>query len=181
MTEGSEMTSYPEALTWSGGEKEMKLIVFSLAGVEFGVEIAQVREIIRVTDITKMPKAPRFLVGIINLRGRVVSVLDFKKRFDLPDCDLTTDARIIVVEVGDQIVGLLVDKVLEVQKLSEAKRSAPSKPILTIEPKFLSGVADGKNGLILLLDLERAFNLEEMKSLADFEWSVMTEERLNAR
>jgi purine-binding chemotaxis protein CheW len=181
MTEGSEMASYPEALPLSGVEKELKLIVFLLAGVEFGVEIDQVREIIRVTDITKMPKAPRFLAGIINLRGRVVSVLDFKKRFDLPDCDLTTDARIIVVEVGDQVVGLLVDKVLEVQKINKAKRSAPSKPFLLIEPKFLSGVVEGKNGLVLLLALERVFNLEEMKSLADFEWSVMTEERLDAR
>ena len=150
MTEGSEMASYPEALTLSGVEKELKLIVFLLAGVEFGVEIAQVREIIRVTDITKMPKAP-FSRRDHQLAGRVVSVLDFKKRFDLPDCDLTTDARIIVVEVGDQVVGLLVDKVLEVQKINEAKRSVPSKPFLMIEPKFLSGVVDGKNGLVLFI------------------------------
>ncbi|HVM32146.1 MAG TPA: chemotaxis protein CheW [bacterium] len=177
----SEISSYPEALPLGENEREIKLVVFLLAGVEFGLPIGQVREIIRVAEITRMPKAPRFLAGILNLRGRIVSVLDFKKRFELPDCDLTSDARIIMVEVGGQIVGLLVDKVLEVQKIPESKRSAPAGPLLTIRPEFLSGVAEAKNGLILLLDLDRVFNLDEIKSLADSEWSASTEERLNAR
>ena len=175
------MSSYAETMPVPENEKEFKLVVFCLAGAEFGMEIERVREIIRVTDITRMPKAPQFLSGIINLRGRVVSVLDFKKRFNLPACELTMDARIMIVEVGDQIVGLLVDKVSEVQRIPANKRSLPSKSYLTIDMKFLSGLVESKNGIILLLDLERVFNLEELKSLADFEWSLLIEERVNAR
>ncbi len=175
------MSSYTETMPVPENEKECKLVVFHLAGAEFGIEIERVREIIRVIEITRMPKAPRFLSGIINLRGKIVSVLDFKRRFGLPACELTMDARIMIVEVGDQIVGLLVDKVLEVQRIAMSKRSAPSKNFLTIDAKFLSGVFESKNSFILLLNLERVFNLEEIKNLADFEWSLLIEERVNAR
>jgi purine-binding chemotaxis protein CheW len=175
------MSSYTETMPVPENEKECKLVVFYLAGAEFGIEIERVREIIRVIDITRMPKAPRFLSGIINLRGKIVSVLDFKRRFGLPACELTMDARIMIVEIGDQIVGLLVDKVLEVQRIPMGKRSAPSKNFLTIDAKFLSGVVESKNNFMLMLNLERVFNLEEIKSLADFEWSLLTEERVNAR
>ncbi|MGH7739598.1 MAG: chemotaxis protein CheW [bacterium] len=175
------MLSVAETIPSPENDKELKLVVFTLAGAEFGMEIGRVREIIRVAEITKMPRAPRFLSGMINLRGRVVSILDFKKRFELPDCDWTADARIMVVEMGDLVVGLLVDKVLEVQRVSESRRTAPNRHYLGIPSQFLAGVVEAKGGLILLLDLERAFNLDEIKNLAGSERSVLTEERFHAR
>ena len=174
------MTS-PRVETTAVSEVEIPLVVFLLAGAEFGIDIKRVREIIRVSEITRMPKSPRFLEGIINLRGRIVSVLDLKKRFAFPACDLTMDSRVMVVEVGDQIVGLLVDKVSEVLKVPESNFSVPSGPILTIETQYLSGTAEMKKRLVVLLKLDRIFNLEQIKNLADLEWSGANEERLDER
>jgi purine-binding chemotaxis protein CheW len=170
-----------EALPVSEDKKETRLVVFILAGSEFGIEINRVREIIRVTDVTRMPKTPRFLEGIINLRGRIVSVLNLKKRFDFPACDLTMDGRIMIVDVEDQIVGLLVDKVSEVLKIDEANFVSPTEEILTIEPQYLSRIAEVKTRLIAFLKLERIFNLEQIKGLADLEWADTNGEWMDER
>jgi purine-binding chemotaxis protein CheW len=170
-----------ETLPVTEDKKETRLIVFILAGSEFGIEINRVREIIRVSDITRMPKTPRFLEGIINLRGRIVSVLNLKKRFGFPACDLTMDGRIMIIDVADQIVGLLVDKVSEVLKIDEANLVSPTEEILTIKPQYLSRIAEVKTRLIVFFNLERIFNLEQIKNLADLEWADTNEERVDER
>jgi len=151
------------------GNPDIQLVVFTLAGCELAVEIHQVREIIRVGEMTMMPKAPKFLEGIINLRGRIFPVLDFKKRFDMPLVDRTEETRILVVESKDQVLGLLVDKVVEVLKVPSSAVEPLDHTLLTIGPDYAKGMVMTQGRLILLLNLEKTFNLDDLKNLSDLE------------
>lgn len=145
------------------------MVLFNLAGSEFGVEITQVREIIRMTEMTKMPRAPKFLEGIINLRGQIIPVLDLRKRFDMPVAPATASSRIMITEVKGQAIGLLVDKIVEVLKVSRTAVSNAPEMVSTIAGEYLMGVVEVKSRLVILLNLERIFNLEEIKALSEME------------
>lgn len=162
----------PSASKASG---EIQLVLFKMSGSEFGVEIRQVREINRVGEITQVPKSPDFLEGVMNLRGRIVPVVDLKKRFRLPPTEKTNQSRIMIAEVGDQLVGLLVDRVTEVLKVPPSSVSPPPEMVLTIAGEYLSGLVEAKNRLVILLNLPRILRLEEIKALADAEASAQEE------
>jgi len=143
---------------------ETQWVVFCIAGSEMSVGIRQVREIIRISEITTMPRAPRFLEGIINLRGRIIPVVDLKRRFNMPLIDPTSESRILVVEIEDQMLGLLVDKVFEVFKAPALINAPPKKTILNIGPDFIKEVWNSDSRQILCLDLKKLFVFEEMKT-----------------
>jgi len=164
--------------TTTAASRDVQLVLFKMSGSEFGVEIHQVREINRVGEITKVPKAPVFLEGVMNLRGRIVPVVDLKKRFKLPPVALTTQSRIIIIEVGDQFIGLLVDRVTEVLKVVPTAVSPPPEMILTIAGEYLSGLVEVKDRLVILLNLPRILRLDEIKALADAEVLVAEEKRI---
>lgn len=145
---------------------ETQWVVFALSGCEAAVSIRQVREIIRVGDITWMPKAPAFLEGILNLRGRIIPVLDLKKRFQMPLTDRTDESRILVLEVKDQILGFGVDRVVEVLRVpGEIQKT--KEPVLGVAPEFIEGLIPLERRLILLFDLKKLLTLDESKTLAD--------------
>jgi purine-binding chemotaxis protein CheW len=156
---------------------EMQLVIFTLAACELGVEIHRVREIIRVSELAMMPKAPRFLEGIINLRGRIIPVLDLKKRFEMPLLEKTGETRILVVEIKDQILGLLVDKVAEVLKILPESINQASGPVLNIGAEFIDGLVPIKDRLIILFKLEKIFKLEELKGVPELETNFNGEEK----
>lgn len=158
--------------------REVQLVLFKMSGSEFGVEIHQVREINRVGEITKVPKAPEFLEGVMNLRGRIVPVVDLKKRFHLPPVEATSQSRIIIIEVGDQFIGLWVDRVTEVLKVSPSAVSPPPEMILTIAGEYISGLVEVKERLVILLNLPRILRLDEIKALADAEATAVEEMRI---
>lgn len=145
------------------------MVVFSLAGVETAVGIRQVREIIRVGEITMMPKAPEFLEGIINLRGKIIPVLDLRKRFRMPLIDRTEETRILIIEVKDQMLGFLVDKVAGVLRVSKDMMTAPTEPVLTIGTEYMEGLVMLEKRLILVLNLDMLLNFDELKALPDWE------------
>jgi purine-binding chemotaxis protein CheW len=157
--------------------REVQLVLFKMSGSEFGVEIHQVREINRVGEITKVPKAPDFLEGVMNLRGRIVPVVDLKKRFKLPAVEETSQSRVIITEVGDQFIGLWVDKVTEVLKVAPSAVAPPPEMILTIAGEYLSGLVEVKDRLVILLNLPRILRLDEIKALADAEMAASEEKR----
>ncbi len=143
-------------------DPQAQLIVFTLAGCAFGIAIRQVREILRVGNITRMPKAPPFLEGIIHLRGRITPVLDPKKRLGLPLTDRTGDSRILVVEWKELMMGLVVDRVTETLKVHRSELKAVSPEVsLGVDPSFLSGLWEGPAREVLLLSLENLIRLEE--------------------
>ena len=145
----------------------LQLVIFQLGGEEFGVEIMQVQEIIRMPEITRIPQSPEYVEGVINLRGKIIVVISLDTRFGLNSKELDDDSRIIIVEVGDDVVGMVVDSVSEVLRLaSSSVEPAPEIISTKIQADFLKGVGKLDDRLLILLDLERVLSDEEMSQVA---------------
>ncbi len=130
-------------------------VVFKLNGESFGVEIAHVLEIIRTQVVFKVPNAPEFIDGLINLRGKVYTLFNLRKKFRLPTSDINTeDSKILIVDVNSMYVGLAVDTVDEIIQLEDDAIETTPPTFTTLDQKYLSGVAKTGDKLILLLDLE---------------------------
>ncbi len=138
--------------------KEEQLVVFEMAGESYGVEISLVQEINRVQDITIVPEVPSFIKGIINLRGRVTPVIDLRTRFGLPAAEATARTRVVVVKTQEEWVGVIVDAVSEVLRVSLDSVEPPSSMITSSDTSFVRGIAKLKERLIILLDLDRVLD-----------------------
>ncbi len=147
--------------------KETQLVIFRLANEDFGLEISQVREIIRLQDITPMPKAPDFIEGVINLRGQIIAVMDLAKRFSLTAQKRSDKTRIVVTEAHGTTVGLVVDAVPEVLRISaDSIEATPDLMESQIHTDFIKGVGKVKDKLIILLDVDKVLSKEEIKQVA---------------
>ena len=146
---------------------EEQLVVFDLAAETYGVDIGAVREIIRMQDITKVPGAPEFVEGIINLRGNVIPVLDLRKRFRLDVGTRDKDNRILVVDIGGQDIGVVVDAVTEVLRITADSVEPPSSVITTADSVYLLGIVKLEGRLVILLDLEKVLSESEKATLTD--------------
>lgn len=150
-------------------EETKQIVIFRLGDEEFGVDILQVREIEKLDQaVTRVPKSPAFVEGVINLRGEIVPIVDLRKRFGLVVRSLTSESRTIIVEVNGNLVGMIVDSVAEVFRINLS--AVEESPQLTkgVDSYFLSGVAKLEDRLIILLNLERALSAEETKELTEF-------------
>jgi purine-binding chemotaxis protein CheW len=145
---------------------EQQVVVLDLAGEAYGIEIGRVEEIIRMQPITRIPNGPAFIEGVTNLRGRVIPVMDLRKRFGLPASAETKRSRIVVGELGEHTVGLVVDGVSEVLSLPADAVEPPSTLVTNEESAFLRGVAKVDAHLILLLDPTRLLTRAEHSALA---------------
>ena len=141
---------------------EKQLVVFDLATEAYGVDIGAVREIIRMQDITKVPRCPEFVEGIINLRGNVIPVVDLRKRFSLMISERSKDNRIVVVDISGHDIGVVVDAVTEVLRITSDSVAPPSSVITTTDSAYLLGIAKVESRLIILLDLEKVFSDDEI-------------------
>ncbi len=145
---------------------EEQVVVLELAGEAYGVEIGRVQEIIRMQPITRVPNVPAFIEGVTNLRGRVIPVLDLRRRFGLAATPPTRQSRIVVAELGSHAVGLIVDGVSEVLRVPANAVEPPSALVTTAESTYLRGVAKLEDRLVLLLDLTRILTSSEQGDLA---------------
>jgi len=148
--------------------REIQLVIFRLRDEEFGVEIGSVLEISRVLDITHIPEAPGFIEGVINLRGKVLAVLALARQFGLQEeKELPKTARIIVIEVHNTSLGLIVDEVPEVIKISE-EEIEPTPEIIQSEVNrhYIKGVAKLGARLIILLDINNVLSFHEVEEAA---------------
>lgn len=141
---------------------ELHLVTFSL-GEEYGVPISQVREIVRVSGITSVPNSPSYMEGVINLRGRVLPVLNLRKRLRLPSLDISGRSRIIVTETADKVIGLLADSVSHVIKVSSQSVEEAPEEVLEVDTDYITGVGKLGDRLIILLDLERLLKRENIE------------------
>ena len=151
-------------------EETTQIIIFKLGEEEFGVNILQVREIEKLDQgITRVPKAPHFVEGIINLRGEIIPIVDLRRRFGLSLPEVGLNSRVIIVEVGEAQVGMLVDAVVEVLRVPVS--AIESAPTITkgVDSYFLAGVVNINERLIVLLNLERTLSPEEEKELSEVE------------
>jgi purine-binding chemotaxis protein CheW len=136
-------------------QSEQQLVVFDLAQEAYGVDIGTVREIIRMQDVTSVPHRPDYVSGVINLRGRITPVVDLRKRFDLSDLEITRDSRIVVVDIDGDDIGMIVDAVTEVLRISTTQIEPPSTMIAAGGSDYIVGIPKLEERLVLLLDLER--------------------------
>lgn len=148
---------------------QSQMVVFALTGCLFGAGIRQVREIIRLTQMTLVPKTPAFVEGIIYLRGKIIPVIDLKKRFGMPLLEYTPESRILIVDCQEQTMGLMVDRVLEIVRISPADIVPAAEPILDINAAFFLGRLQWREQMVLLLDLEKVFWSEVWKILPELE------------
>ncbi|HZJ85230.1 MAG TPA: chemotaxis protein CheW [Syntrophomonadaceae bacterium] len=150
--------------------QEVQLVVFILKQgdqiCEYGVPITKVQEIISMATPTKMPQTPDFVEGIINLRGKIIPIIDLKKRFKMGESDLTGDTRSVIVEVEGQTIGIIVDEVSEVLRLQTENIEPPPAVIGGITAKYLTGVGKLDDRLLILLDMDRILNEDEIAELA---------------
>lgn len=149
--------------------KERQIVVFSLGDEWYGVDIASVREIIVMQKITPVPRTPEFVQGIINLRGRVIPVLDLRKHFGFEPKVYDEAQRIMVTDIDDEIVGVVVDSVLSVMRLPESAVEPPSPMVTGPEAQYLIGIAKTENKLIVLLDMARIINDAEKRMLKEMD------------
>ncbi|MEM0088556.1 MAG: chemotaxis protein CheW [Archaeoglobaceae archaeon] len=144
----------------------VQVIVFKLGDERYGVDISQVREIIRPSQITRIPNAPDFVEGVINLRGQITTIVNLRKRFGMPPKPIDNDTRIIVVEYNNAVIGMMVDTVNEVKYLPQKDIEAlPSIITSREEAKFLKGVGKLPDGLLILIDLNKVLNDGEVERI----------------
>lgn len=140
-------------------DDERQLVCFQLGGENYGVDIYSVQRLIQVPEITRVPRAPDFVEGIIDVRGDIIPVINLLKRFGIPESKINDDDRIVITEIGDQIVGLLVDAVSEVTRLPEEDIEPPSDVVSGINSEFIGGIGKQQRGdgsrLIIVLDVEK--------------------------
>ena len=150
------------------GADERQLVVFNLADEAYGVNIGSVREIIRMQAITRVPRTPDYVEGVINLRGKVIPVIDMRKRFGFPAAERTKDTRIVVIDIGGADIGATVDAVSEVLRLSADSIEPPMSVITTADSDYLLGIAKLETRLIILLDLQKALAADAMAAVQSF-------------
>jgi len=150
----------------SGQSGELQIVVCELADEHYGLDIARVFEIIRNQPITPVPRAPSFVKGVINLRGRIIPVVDLRGRFGMPEAEPTKETRIVVAESSSTTVGLIVDSVSEVLLVS-ADAVEPTPGVAAgADAQYLRGIAKLGGRLVLLLELDGLFGIEDRTALA---------------
>lgn len=145
--------------------REMKAIVFRLKNEEYGVDVQQVRSIERLEHITRVPNAPAFVKGVINLRGVVTPVIDLRKRFGMEEAPYTDQNRIIIVRIGEVEVGLIVDAANDVIDIPLDQIEATPQIVGGVEAEYLRGVAKLGDRLLILLNLEKVLLMDEVEQL----------------
>ncbi|PKL48943.1 MAG: chemotaxis protein CheW [Candidatus Riflebacteria bacterium HGW-Riflebacteria-2] len=149
-----------------GIRQEIQVVGFYLGEDEYAIYIHKVREIYAMTEIRKVPKAPQFVEGVINLRGNIVPIIDLRKRFDLDLNESRNTAKILIVELGKNQVGMIVDNVSEVMRFyTDEVEKAPPMFSSNISSQYVQGVAKLNDKLIILLDIEKLLSFEEQSVL----------------
>jgi len=139
----------------AAAEATEHLATFFLDREEYGVDVRQVQEIRRVSEITSVPRAPEFIRGVINLRGRILPVLDLKRKLGLGEVEAGRATRIVVVRVKERLLGLLVDGASQVLKVEVSRVEPPPEEVVERGGDYIRGVAKLDDRLIILVDLER--------------------------
>ncbi len=146
-------------------EGEKQFVVFKIADEHFGVEIFQAREIVRPQAITRVPNAPSFVLGVCNIRGQIVPIVDLRERFNLGGEALEDERKIITVDVEGNDIGILVDEVTEVIWMPEDDIEPPPSIAGGIDREYLKGIGKAHGKLLVILDLEKILSPKEIQEM----------------
>ncbi len=145
-----------------------QLIKFSVADLNFGIEITQIHQILKPQEIFKVPNTPPFIEGLLNLRGQVLTVFNLRKRFALPEKENDDNTKIIIVQLNELLLGFVVDSVTEIVRIADEDISETPPSLRGFDKKFLNGVGKVDDKIILLLDLTKVLSSEEEYQLKTF-------------
>lgn len=143
--------------------KELQIVGFRIGRETFGLPISLVHEIVRTPEITNVPHAPEYVEGVMNLRGRIVPVIDLRRRFGGAAIENSRKNRVLVVDVESRAVGLIVDSASEVLKISDAQIEPPPNVLTDAATGYVTGVAKHQGRLIILVDLKRILQSGELR------------------
>lgn len=160
---GNETSCTRDAAT----NKERQIVAFSLGQETYGVDIGQVREIIPIQKIVPVPRAPEFVEGIINLRGKVIPVLDLRKHFGFEKKEPNPAQKIVLTESGGESIGVIVDSVSSVLRIAQDSIEPPAAVITGDQIEYIKGIAKVDDSLIVLLDLTRIISDAENRALQE--------------
>lgn len=146
----------------------IQLVTFRLQEETYGINVMQVQEVLRVSEIAPVPGAPSYVLGIINLRGNVVTVIDTRSRFALPPRDIDDSSRIVIIESDKQVVGILVDSVAEVVELRHSEIDSVPNVGNEESSRYIQGVATRDDTLLILVDLNKLLTDEEWNEVGMF-------------
>lgn len=146
----------------------IQLVTFRLADETYGINVMHVQEVLRITEIAPVPGAPSYVLGIINLRGNVVTVIDTRLRFGLPTTETDDSSRIVIIETEDQVVGILVDSVAEVVELHQSEIDSAPNVGNEDSSRYIQGVANREDDLLIVVDLNKLLTEDEWSDMAGF-------------
>ena len=142
----------------AGAEELLQLVSFNIGTEEFGVDILKVQEINRMVEITRVPQTPDYVEGVINLRGKVIPIIDLRKRFGLEVKEYDRNTRIVVVDINGDILGMVVDSVSEVLRIPKNTIEPPPQIVTGINTEYINGVAKLEDRLLIFLDLSKVID-----------------------
>jgi purine-binding chemotaxis protein CheW len=151
-----------------GNDQVLQWVTYRLGEETYGINVMQVQEVLRHTEIAPVPCAPDYVLGIINLRGNVVTVIDTRSRFGLPPAEVTDNSRIVIIESEQQVVGILVDSVAEVVYLRSSEIDSAPNVGTEESAKFIQGVSNRDGELLILVDLNKLLSDEEWDEISGF-------------
>ena len=143
-------------------------VTFMLDGEKYGIDVMRVKEVLRNIEIAPVPGAPNYILGIINLRGNVVTIIDTRTRFGLPSREIDENTRVIVIETNDQSVGILVDAIAEVADIPESEIEVTPNVGNDDSTKYIMGVYSANGNLIILVEIEKVLTEEEWAEMETF-------------
>ncbi|MGL1955927.1 MAG: chemotaxis protein CheW [Colwellia sp.] len=149
-------------------DEVLQWVTFKLEKETYGINVMQVQEVLRYSEIAPVPGAPLYVLGIINLRGNVVTVIDTRSRFGLESCDITDNTRVVVIESEKQVIGILVDSVAEVVYLKASEIDVAPNVGNEESAQFIQGVSNRDGELLILVDLDKLLSDDEWDELKQF-------------
>jgi Chemotaxis signal transduction protein len=165
--EGKYLTQFEELLAEEEDTQHGRFLTFTVGSEIFGLEIKYVTEIVGMQPITPLPEAPEYMKGIINLRGKIIPVIDIRLKFKKELREYTDRTCIIVIEIGDSTTGLIVDNVSEVQAINDDAIAPPPDRRAGLQNKYIAGIGKVENDVILLLSCEKLFAEDEIHQLTE--------------
>jgi purine-binding chemotaxis protein CheW len=143
----------------------IQIVCFKIGKEEYGIDILQVQEILKLPKVTKLPKSIDYIMGVIDLRGKVIPIIDLSKKFRIASGDVTSGYRAIVVDIGGKRLGLGIDSVSHVLKIDSKDIEPPPPVVKGISGKYIVGIAKMENGFVVVLDISKLFSKDEMPGL----------------
>lgn len=156
------------AANGAGSDPVSQLVTFRLQDESYGINVMQVKEVLRISEIAPVPGAPGYVLGIINLRGTVVTVVDTRSRFGLPSTEVDEASRIVIIESEKQVVGILVDSVAEVVELRQSEIDSAPNVGNEDSSRYIQGVASRDDNLLIVVDLNKLLTEEEWSEMSLF-------------